>query len=160
MSLNDLENAVIRQAESMGYSPGSPEFEDLVMSKIVNPELKMGKAVRGPEYKCLRTDIYLTSIDEKWLKQMKLKSYLKWCTLNRGTSMNRACEILGTNEEWLRELGRQCLESGIGPDFSKMLDGTDNATLHAPHPTMLDDGCSGSAVSIKGSPRMRIARQD
>ena len=142
-AMEALENAVIRQAESMGMNPGSDEFEQLVRTRIIEPERKSMTHLRGKS-SCVHADVFLSNIDNKWVHQKLLRSLLHWCRVNAGIHITTAAHILGYNEYRLRELGEQCLSAGIGPDFSKMLNGMDDTAKHAFHPELLNEGHRGS----------------
>ena len=149
-AMEDLQNAVIRQAESLGMNPGDDEFEVFVMDRIVKPELRMMKAVRGPSHKSIRTDVFIDGIDTKWVHQRLLKSMAHWCKLNKGMYMSNAARILGYDERRIKTLGEQHEQAGLGSDFSKLLDGSDDRIDSAFIPDTLSDGGSRTSTHRGG----------
>ncbi len=140
MAMEELENAVIRQAESMGFEPGTDEFADLVMKKIIVPELRTIRQSTGKRAP-IRTEQYLDQIDAKYVHSIALKRIGHWCKVNKGMNIGHAVQILHIDYDALLNYGRQSEIAGYG-NFAKLLDGTEDYTYSSFWPDDIGDGCS------------------
>jgi len=141
-TLETLGNQLIRLADSSGIEPGSDEFAAMVKSRIIDPENAMMAAVLGhkniTKNSSIKPDIFVSSMDNRYVHFLFLKSLVKWAKRNKGMYITNAAEILdirGDNTEnmgaasyqLLESYGKECLEFGL-PDFTEWLDGSDDRT--------------------------------
>jgi hypothetical protein len=147
-TISELEDCLIRQAESMGLSPGSYEFERMVINRIVNPEVNLMHAVRGSKYRSIRSETFMDSIDNKWRNLIHIKKTMKWAKLNKGMNLNRAADILGTTPAVLINLGQEA--SGLGMEnHVPGLDGSDDRTDCSPVPGFMGSGHRGTVGTFE-----------
>jgi hypothetical protein len=141
--MQQLEDSIIRQAESSGIEIGTDEFYKFVYDRIIRPEVKTQTAVDGKRAKPIRTDVYIPMIEGRLLRLRFLISLSKWCKRNAGMTRRDAADILQLDERNLGEMGEECFEA-FGFDPIKLLDGSDRTHLHSHHPEHMTDGCRGS----------------
>lgn len=141
-AMEELENAIIRQADSMGMEPGTDEFEDFVMRRIFIPENRSIKASKGSSFK-IRFDYAVTDIDAKFVQYRYVRSLYRWCKLNKGICLGHAAEILQMDPETIKSMGLRGDAFGFG-NFATMLDGSDDGTYNTSHPDVMSEGNRGT----------------
>lgn len=143
-AMEDLQNSVIRQAKSMGIDPGTDEFEDLVMRKIVEPEQRTLKHLRGPK-SVVRADMFLSEVDSKYVHSLFIDRLRHWCKVNKGMHLSNASRILQMCPMQIKHLGEMSKVQGH-EDFSGWLDGSDDTTYSGVHPDDIHGGVHGLQV--------------
>lgn len=139
-AMEDLENAVIRQAESMGYEPGSDEFAEMVYERIAKPENRMLGHLRNKR-QAVRMDLMVDSVDQKYVHYLLIKDLVHWSKLNKGMNITHAASILQIDIKRLHDLGEQSESFGFD-NFVSLLDGTDDRVMSSMWPEQLDEGGS------------------
>lgn len=142
-TMKELEDCILRRAESMGLEGHSEEFESLIMEKIIKPENRMMQSVRSDNVGkniSLKPDYYLAAMELKYNHRKKLRYLAKWAKLNHGISISSAERIIGTDRGSIEKLGREAMEFGLGDFCKDHITGEDDCTSYGVHPELMSDG--------------------
>lgn len=125
----EIRRCVVRQAASMGLEPGSSGFQNLVRTKIFNPQDATKKALESNRLKNY-SDIskFMDEMDLYLVHFYHLKNVAKKFNRNKGLTKTQAMQIFGVDTWYqVQMIAAQLIRYQItNEDLSKVFDGSDS----------------------------------